>query len=56
MKLLIAFLIMLLLKLTGVINWSWWLITLPLYLIPGVIALIIVSVVILALLNVLIDA
>ena len=31
----VIFLILLVLKLTGTINWSWWFICLPLYFIPG---------------------
>jgi hypothetical protein len=32
-------LIFLILKLTGTINWSWWLVLLPMYLIPMIIVL-----------------
>ena len=37
---LIIFAILFLLKVTNIVTWSWWIITLPLYFVPGVITVI----------------
>lgn len=41
---LLIFLIFLIFKLTGVINWSWWLVTSPLWIAPVVVILIILGI------------
>lgn len=43
------FLVFLILKLTGVINWSWWLIFLPIYLVPAILLVVFLVMVILRL-------
>jgi len=43
------FLVFLILKLTGVINWSWWLIFLPIYLVPAILLVVFLVIVILRL-------
>jgi len=39
------FLVFLILKLTGVIAWSWWMVTLPLWIIPAIVVGLFVAVV-----------
>jgi membrane protein YdbS with pleckstrin-like domain len=41
---LVIFLIFLIFKLTGVINWSWWIVTSPLWIVPVAVILIILGV------------
>ena len=53
--LLITFCILFLLKVLEVINWSWWIITLPLYIIPGTVAIIVFFVALIATLNSIFD-
>jgi hypothetical protein len=36
----ILFLVFLIFKLTGIINWSWWIICLPIYFIPAIFAIV----------------
>lgn len=35
---LIIFALLFILKITNMITWSWWLVTLPLYFVPGILA------------------
>lgn len=53
--LLIIFLIGVLLKIVGVINWSWWIIAIPLYIIPITIAFIVLVISIIFTIGVFID-
>lgn len=53
--LLITFCVLFLLKVLEVINWSWWIITLPLYIIPGTVAIIVFLFVLIATLHSIFD-
>jgi hypothetical protein len=51
----VLFLVFLILKLTGVIAWSWWLVFLPLIIYAGLIALVLLFTVIVAIIAIIMD-